>query len=345
MSIRRALVLTFAAAVITAAGLFGLSLLWLGAPKPTPGGLGTAQLLDVAKLVLGIVAGVGGVVALVVAYRKQRIAEAGETREQVKLYAERFYKASEMLGSDSAAVRLAGVHALAALADDWFEERQMCIDVLCAYLRMPSPPAPIGEDKDVQHAEWSGMREVRRTIIRLIAEHLQRDAAPPWRGVTLDFTGVVFDENIDFSDADFAENGVRFTDAVFSDGLALFTRAEFTSGWVYFDGARFSGAHVLFTDCRFAGAQVSFVGATFRGGRVSFQGADFAAGGLHFHGAAIGAPGDGRPPLVSFTDAKFNGGTVDLENTRWTNRPEGLPDQAPGLSLPKKNSPPDLRDR
>ncbi|GAA1299463.1 hypothetical protein Psi02_62700 [Planotetraspora silvatica] len=49
---------------------------------------------------------------------------------QSKLFAERFYKAREMLGSDSAAVRLAGVHALASLADDWVGGRQMRANVV-----------------------------------------------------------------------------------------------------------------------------------------------------------------------------------------------------------------------
>ena len=38
----------------------------------------------------------------------------------------------------------AGIHAMAGLADDWEENRQTCIDVICAYLRMPyasEPPA------------------------------------------------------------------------------------------------------------------------------------------------------------------------------------------------------------
>jgi len=34
---------------------------------------------------------------------------------------------------------------MAGLADDWKVNRQICIDVLCAYLRMPYEPDP-GED-------------------------------------------------------------------------------------------------------------------------------------------------------------------------------------------------------
>jgi hypothetical protein len=56
---------------------------------------------------------------------------------------ERFATAAGQLGDDKpAAVRLAGVYAMAGLADDWPKNRQTCVDVLCAYLRMPYEPDP-----------------------------------------------------------------------------------------------------------------------------------------------------------------------------------------------------------
>src|SRR5215471_3908391 len=56
---------------------------------------------------------------------------------------ERFATAASQLGSDKPpAVQLAGVYAMAGLADDWQENRQTCVDVLCAYLRMPYEPDP-----------------------------------------------------------------------------------------------------------------------------------------------------------------------------------------------------------
>src|SRR5689334_12571378 len=58
---------------------------------------------------------------------------------------ERFATAAEQLGSDKPAVRLTGVYAMAGLADDWEENRQTCVNVLCAYLRMPYEPDP-GQD-------------------------------------------------------------------------------------------------------------------------------------------------------------------------------------------------------
>src|SRR5215813_4516728 len=57
----------------------------------------------------------------------------------------RFATAADKLGSEAPAVRLAGVYAMAGLADDWPENRQTCVDVLCGYLRLPYDPDP-GED-------------------------------------------------------------------------------------------------------------------------------------------------------------------------------------------------------
>jgi hypothetical protein len=57
--------------------------------------------------------------------------------ERTRTLNERFATAAEQLGSDKPAVRLAGVYAMAGLADDWEENRQTCVHVPCAYLRMP----------------------------------------------------------------------------------------------------------------------------------------------------------------------------------------------------------------
>jgi hypothetical protein len=74
-----------------------------------------------------------------VAYRRQRVDEDAALRDATRLHTERFTTAVSQLGAESAAVRLGGVHALAGLADDapTRDLRQTCIDVLCAYLRMP----------------------------------------------------------------------------------------------------------------------------------------------------------------------------------------------------------------
>ena len=129
--------------------------------------------------------------------------------QRVRTLNERFATAAEQLGSDKPAVRLAGVYAMAGLADDWQENRQTCVDVLCAYLRMPYEPDPGDESPEPQRLAFQAIREVRHTVIRVITAHLKKDAAISWQGLNFDFTGVVFDGG-DFSFAEFSGGRVSF---------------------------------------------------------------------------------------------------------------------------------------
>src|SRR5215813_6646742 len=106
---------------------------------------------------------------------------------------ERFTTAAEQLGSDKPAVRLAGVYAMAGLADDWAENRQTCVDVLCAYLRMPYESDPGDEAAEPERLAFQASREVRHTVIRVITAHLKEGTDLSWQGLNFDFTGVVFD--------------------------------------------------------------------------------------------------------------------------------------------------------
>jgi hypothetical protein len=124
---------------------------------------------------------------------------------------ERFDTVAGQLGSDKPpAVRLAGVYAMAGLADDWQDHRQMCVDVLCAYLRMPYEPEP-GDDAPVEkRLALQASREVRHTVIRVIAAHLNGTAPVSWCGLNFDFAGAVFDGG-DFSGAKFSGGTVDFS--------------------------------------------------------------------------------------------------------------------------------------
>ncbi|MFF3248960.1 hypothetical protein ACFYWY_35745 [Streptomyces sp. NPDC002870] len=83
----------------------------------------------------GVVAGSGALVALVVAYRRQRVDEDGALREATRLHTERFTAAVSQLGDSSAAVRLGGVHApVRARRRRPHQGAPPGIDVLCAYL-------------------------------------------------------------------------------------------------------------------------------------------------------------------------------------------------------------------
>lgn len=209
-----ALGLAFAAAVLVAGGIF-YSLVELLDFKEidSTAKLDAKTLFDLVKLSFGVVAGAGALVALVVAYRRQRVDEASAQRDATRLHTERFSQAVDKLGSDSPAVRLGGVHAVAGLADDAPDDslRQTCIDVLCAYLRLPFSRDPGGlpdhtstEEQREAHQDkkdrYRALREVRHTILRLIGDHyrIPRGTHRSWQGCNLDLTGVTIDGDMDF---------------------------------------------------------------------------------------------------------------------------------------------------
>jgi uncharacterized protein YjbI with pentapeptide repeats len=202
---------------------------------------------------------------------------------------ERFATAVGQLGSESSAVRLAGVYAMAGLADDWVENRQTYVDVLCAYLRIPTD-YPGDATPDRVQRDYAADREVRHTVIRLITAHLKDGAAVSWQGLNFDFTGVVFD-------------GGDFSEARFSGGTVSFSGADFSGGEVSFHGAKFCGADVSFNDAKFSGAEVDFLMTEFSGGTVGFYSAKFSGAAVSFGGEFSGA-------AVRFQGAEFSGGTV-----------------------------------
>src|SRR6516162_184436 len=108
--------------------------------------------VGVVPLVFAAVAGAVVLVVLIVAYRRHRVAasiaalnSANVQLERDREYRERFTAAAAQVGDEKAAIQLAGVRAMADLADDWPERRQTCVDALCAYLRTPDSPDP-GQD-------------------------------------------------------------------------------------------------------------------------------------------------------------------------------------------------------
>jgi uncharacterized protein YjbI with pentapeptide repeats len=243
--------------------------------------------------------------------------QLGQQREQLertlaeqrlRTWNERFATAVDRLGADRPpAVRLAAVYAMAGLADDWEENRQTCVDVLCAYLRMPYEPDPGEKAKAMEQRAFAANQQVRHTVIRVITAHLQEGARPSWRGLDLDFTGAVLD-------------GGNFAGAVFSGGTVSFRGAVFSSGSVSFFGAVFSGGAVDFTGAVFSGGTVDFEGAQFSGGSVDFFDAEFSGGTVSFggvprpgHAVLLGSTEFSAGDVV-FTGARFSDGTVDFDS-------------------------------
>ncbi|MEU3910355.1 pentapeptide repeat-containing protein [Streptomyces sp. NPDC029721] len=278
------------------------------------------------SLVGALLAGAG---AFAGAWRSSRALRQNTERtlehERTRLLNERFSTAAELLGHNEAACRLAGVHAMAGLADDWTERRQTCIDVLCAYLRMPYPRGLAEDTPDDEDPNGQANREVRLTVIRAIRDHLL-PATPPetsWSGYDLDFTGAVFDGG-DFSNARFSGGKVRFTGATFSGGLVSFYGATFSDSSTGFYGATFSGSEVLFRGATFSGGSVNFRGARFTGGSVNFRGATFSSDVVNFDRAAFSGSqvvfygATLSSGTVSFYGAKFSGGTVNFDRAKFS---------------------------
>jgi uncharacterized protein YjbI with pentapeptide repeats len=230
----------------------------------------------------------------------------------------RFTAIAAQLDHEMSAPRLAGVHAMADLADDWPENRQTCVDVLCAYLRRPYMRDPGQEAPEPERLAFEASREIRHTVIRVITAHLRDGAAVSWQGLNFDLTGAVFDGGdfrgaefsggtVSFDGAEFSGGTVSFDGAVFSggtvnsrgklsfDGEVSFVGAVFSGGTVSFDGAVFSGGMVSCRDAKFSGGMVSFDGAVFSGGMVSCRSAEFSGG------------------EVGFAHAKFSGGIFDFD--------------------------------
>lgn len=313
-----ALTISFTVAVLGLACLTWLTWLLLGwAGFRRHGPIPLHDEIGVLQLVFASVAGAGALVALVVAYRRQKLAEATaaldkerwqatKAHDRTRLLNERFTAITTQFGDEQAAVRLAGVHAMAGLADDWEENRQTCIDVLCAYLRMPYQAYQKEEGTTTTNwLNFRAFREVRHTVIRVIAAHLRNDSVITWQGMDFDFTGVIFDGG-DFSYLKFNGSRVSFKDAEFADGTVSFEYTEFSGGSVNFEGARFSDGTVSFEQARFSGAIVSFNGAEFSGATVSFFGSSILS--VEYL------------PLdhLNFAHAKFSGGTVTFNRVEVT---------------------------
>jgi hypothetical protein len=294
--------LAAAAAVLVAGAVAGLIYSFLrsnAVPVEVPGSGPAVDVLEVVKTTIAATAFVGAILAGLYAYRKQRVAEGDARRADEAQFTARYTAAADQLGHERAAARLAGVYAMANLADDWEDQRQTCIDVLCAYLRLPYDP----DTASPKHR--AGDREVRRTIIRIIRNHLRTDfGAVSWCGLDFSFEGAVFDCG-DLSKA-------RFT-----DGRVSFHGVQFVGDYFEFRGVDFVGARVWFTKCGFSGSDVRFQGAKFASGAVKFDGAKFTSGSVRFDrakfvGGQVSFAGtEHAADVASFDGAVYTSGAID----------------------------------
>ncbi|MBX9151985.1 pentapeptide repeat-containing protein [Rhodococcus qingshengii] len=248
---------------------------------------------DLVRAALTVAGLVGATVALVVAYRRQRDAEASR-------FVERFGAAAAQLGDPDPAVRLAGVYAISSVADETDSPifRQQCIDVLCGYLRMPhetvegmpsiversrkttGSPDDSSDTGEVETTDLQRFRhhdaEVRKSIVRVICEHLQQDAAPSWSEFRVDLTGATL-ESANFAGCIFKEKA-HFANVIFL-GTTYFNGAHFHEGAIFVEStfkgpANFVSRNIDGTEPTVFHSHVSFDGTNFETG-VGWIGTQF----------------------------------------------------------------------
>lgn len=153
---------------------------------------------------------------------QQNARKQAHHREVMRDLQLRFTSSTTQLANDAATIRLAGVYSLASLADDWYaatgstlaseRDRQVCIDVLCAYLRRNTTAysalhAQLGEGDvlelvDALKADEDIVRTAIITAIRTHTTHVTRVTNDPsWRGADFDLTRANLD-NADLRSAD-----------------------------------------------------------------------------------------------------------------------------------------------
>ncbi|MEV0336902.1 hypothetical protein [Nocardia sp. NPDC050717] len=114
--------------------------------------------------------------------RRERDRHAEDSRRtQVSSLRDRYTAIAAQIAHESAAIRQAGAYALASPADDWATfkengERQVCIDLLQWYLRVPFPGGGNSDKPDLPE------REIRRTIVRILTERRRLPASDPKSG-------------------------------------------------------------------------------------------------------------------------------------------------------------------
>ena len=280
------------ASAVGATMLLGLTaLVWMqvvAGKAPVPAQRSTLR-IEAIKYGLGSVAAAGGLAALLLAVRRQRLAErthalALQTQKHTERDArdrrvtELYTKAVELLGSTDAAVRLGGLYALDRLAQDNIEQRQPIVNVVCAVLRMPFAPT---DTANVTTNDGTGRSRQEHLQVRLTAQGVltRHLCAPPgassqpspeelfWPDIEVDLTDAAL---IDWALTNGRLQRAIFTRAVFA-GITRFDGATF-SDVVSFDGARFTES-VDFGKVRFRGS-THFEGARFEGS-AAFEEAEF----------------------------------------------------------------------
>ena len=260
---------------------------------------------NIVKIALTLVGGVGAVAYLVIKYQERQQAGRAEKREKDRLVDTKVQDAINQLGSDKASTRIAGVYALADIADRYRGGyRQRVVDILCGYLRSDrSSYAPDRSGQPVWDASGhlvesvASDEAVESTILSVMRDRLRKERKDDKTGKTtvrqtVDDDQLWCDCEFDLHEATFHE-AVDLTYSTF-ECVPNFRGTKFERRADFFGTTFARGAH--------------FFGATFTGG-ADFRGATFACGAYffwaEFRASAAFSGIQGRPSF-RFKECKFN---------------------------------------
>ncbi len=189
--------------------------------------------LEQVKTILTTIGGIGGVGYLVIKYRERSASERGEADEKL-------LHAVQQLGDSSAQVRIAGVYALANVADTYGDSyTQRVVDILCGYLRIDRTCEGLKEDSSTNDRSPSFIDgPVESTILSVLANHLRpsHQKFHQWTSCNLNLHGATLTETVDFSNTHIGEIDARdtkfraaFFEHVIFHGKASFENSIFTN--------------------------------------------------------------------------------------------------------------------
>ena len=282
-----------------------------------------ANPLDVVKVSLTTIGGIGGTGYLVIKYRERASAERADAEQ-------RLLSGVQQLGSGSPQVRIAGVYSLADAADTYRGEyRQRVVSILCGYLRtqrgewrtiVNEQDGPEQSSEEKVYVSHDGA--VESTVLEVLVRHLRkrrektkhREAVTQlveddqlWCDCTIDLHDAVLTEIADFRGATFTNNA-DFQRATFTNN-ADFQRATFTNN-ANFQRATFTN-NANFQRATF-NRDTDFQGATFTN-NANFQRATFTNN-ANFERATFNRDTDFRGATFN-RYANFRGATFN----RYTN--------------------------
>jgi len=160
--------------------------------------LTSAQLLEIVRTSTFALGAIGGVAALLMAYRRQKLNHATHQHELAKHNAthqleiekqlaarvaglhDRYTKSVEQLANDRASIRLGAVHAIEALAADWLaidnhRQRQVCVNLLCSYLGSLDEPRSESSIQNILEEDEGADEAELRAESKAAAERLWED--------------------------------------------------------------------------------------------------------------------------------------------------------------------------